>query len=172
MLLARSFVLLAIFSTAWPLAAMAQSGEGARFGGARDPKTCPDHTAPKRGAITPELAAQYVTCEEEHSDLSSLYLIDKMQVQIGKGRSFQILSDSYNDIDSSQPIYPIRGSYVRYSCSVPHAVTGTVGKNCHLIDQPKATGACFKTTFGDWHCFMKDLDNTTKWLQSEIPPPH
>ena len=160
-------VLVAAFAS--PLAG-ADAGPGAKFG-ARDPKTCPDHTAPKRGAITPEAAAKYVTCEEEHASDSTLYLVDDMKVQVGAGRKFQLRTDAYNDIDSTKPVYPIRGSYVRYSCGVPRAAFDTVGKNCTLYDQPHATGVCFKTTFGDWHCQMKDLGNTVTTLRTAIPPP-
>ncbi|MDQ6828988.1 MAG: hypothetical protein M3081_08995 [Gemmatimonadota bacterium] len=154
-----------------PLAISAQAGAGAKFGGARDPKTCADRTAPKRGAITAALAAQYVTCEEEHISSGSLYLVDDMKVQVGAGRPFQLRSDSYNEIDPSQPVYAIRGSYVRYACSVPNATLGNFGKNCALYDQPHASGVCFKTTFGDWRCSMKDLDNTITRIKKEIPPP-
>jgi hypothetical protein len=159
-----------LLAGSWGSTASAQAGEGAKFA-ARDPRTCPDHIAPKRGAITPELAARYVTCEEEHASASTLYLVDSMKVQIGAGRKFQLLTDSYDEIDSGKPVYPIRGSYVRYSCSVPREMFGTVGKNCTLYDQPHASGVCYKTTFGDWHCSMKDLDHTLTTLRTAIPPP-
>jgi hypothetical protein len=155
-----------------PFAAQAQTGVGAHFGGARDPQVCASRTAPPSGPITADLAAKYVTCVEEHASLTALYLIDNMKVQVGASRPFQIRSDSYSDIDPAQPVYPIRGSYVRYSCSVPNAAVGTVGKNCSIVDQPNATGVCFRTTFGDWNCEMKDLANTLTMLRDGIPPPH
>ena len=34
-----------------------------------------------------------------------------------------------------------------------------VGKNCNAYDQPKATGMCYKTTFGDWRCTMIDINS-------------
>ena len=40
------------------------------------------------------MAAKYVACEEEHASDSSLYLVEKIQVQVGKGRKFQLRTDS------------------------------------------------------------------------------
>ncbi len=156
-----------------PSSAHAQPGVAAKFG-ARDPKTCVDRTKPVRGVITPALAAAYVACSEESVSYTALWLVEKVAVQIGAGRPFQMRTDAYNDIDPSKPIYPIRGSYVRYSCAVPSSIPGfpsTVGKNCTLYDQPHATGACYRTTFNDWRCGMKDLDNTLKIISQGIPGP-
>jgi hypothetical protein len=157
-------------NVALPLAAMAQAGAGVSFD-ARDPATCPDKSAPTVGPITADLAAQYVTCEEESASYITLQLVDQMKVQVGAPRAFQFETDSSDNVDSSQPVYPIRGSYVRYRCSHPNAAVGTVGKNCSLYDQPNASGSCTKTTFGDWYCQMKDLDNTLKQLANEVPAP-
>ena len=159
-----------------PCATRAQAGSGAAFG-TRDPRTCPDRRAPQRGPITPALAAQYTICAREHGDVRTLYLVDNVKVQIGSSRTFQLRTDSYNDIDPSKPIYPIRGSYVTYSCDVVHlpkqiAVLGdNRGTNCRLYDQPHAKGACYKTTFGDWQCDMQDLDNTLTVLRKDTAPP-
>jgi len=120
-----------------------------------------------------------VTCEEEDAIGNTLHLVDNVKVQVGSGRPFKARTDVNSEIDPSQPVYPIRGSYVRYACDVPHLwpatntspAQNTAGKNCRLTDQPHASGSCFRTTFGDWHCFMKDYDNTTTVLKTEIGPP-
>ena len=156
-----------------PSSAHAQAGLAAKFG-ARDPKTCEDRTKPVRGVIASAQAAAYVVCSEESVSNTTLWLVENVAVQIGAGRPFQMRTDAYDDIDPSKPIYPIRGSYVKYACDVPASIPGfpsTVGKNCTLYDQPHATGACYRTTFNDWRCGMKDLDNTLKIIRRGIPGP-
>lgn len=154
-----------------PLLASAQGGVGARFGGAREPRSCADYTAPTRGAITSALAAKYVICDVEAEHMTSLLLVDNVRVQVGATRPFQALTDSYTDIDHAAPVYPIRGSFVEYSCSEPNAAVGTVGKNCTVYDQPHAQGVCYKTSFGDWRCRMADLDNSLTVLRRGVAPP-
>ena len=156
--------------TAWSADAVAQPSAGGAFD-ARDPLTCPDKTDPTSGPINAQLAAKYVTCEEESAGLTTLYLVDNMKVQVGPSRSFQFDTDGYDNVDPTQPVYPIRGSYVRYRCSHPNDAVGNVGKNCSVYDQPNAVGSCSKTTFGDWHCHMKDLDNTNTILSNDISAP-
>jgi hypothetical protein len=62
-------------------------------------------------------------------------------------------------IDTSFPVYPIRGSYQKYQCG--HTQGSWVykpGQNCDLITTPQASGVCYKTSFGDWACRMASVD--------------
>lgn len=153
------------------LISVAEAGNGAKFGTTRDPQTCDDRTAPARGAISAAQAAHYVACERESADGMTLYLIDQLKVQVGASRPFQF-SDEYNsEIDRNQPVYPLRGSYVTYMCYVPSSAAGTVGKNCQSYANPKATGVCYKTTFGDWRCDMADGTASAIASGRDIPPP-
>ncbi len=142
--------------------AVAQSGVGARYG-ARDPHTCPDTRMPARGAPAGAQAAQYVTCAQEgvFGASSSLGLVEDVRVQVGTGRPYIHVTDSFQDIDPHQLVYPIRGSYRSYACSEivpPNGSPGRRGENCSVADSPQATGVCYKTTFGDWRCNMQDTE--------------
>ena len=136
-----------------------QTGVGAKYA-ARDPHICRTKKAPSSGAPTAEQARQYFTCSAEGEFSHSLYLAENVQVEIGKGRPFNIVQDiNTQEIDPSQPVYPIRGSYTQYQCSNvypkdPWHSIYTAGKNCDIYNVPDAKGLCYKTTFSDWVCKM------------------
>ena len=159
-------------------AATASAGVGSKYA-ARDPVTCDSTKAPASGAPSAQQALQYTKCGEEGEDsFHHLILTSDMRVEIGKGRPFQGGGNSdinMHDVDPSQPIYPIRGSYKMYQCSNvaagdPWQSIYTAGKNCDVYDYKAATGACYKTTFGDWKCFMTDTTNTSP-VQSSVAGP-
>jgi hypothetical protein len=83
-----------------------------------------------------------------------LYLVTDIVIEVGKGRPFNALTDSYTDIDPSQPIYPIRGSYVGWQCGVVGSIGAAAGHNCARNDGASQGGTCYKDSFGDWHCKM------------------
>lgn len=139
----------------------AQSGIGARYG-ARDPHICADTRAPARGAPSAAQVAQYVTCAQEHvfGSSSLLGLVENVRVQVGAGRPYIHVTDSFQDIDPHQLVYPIRGSYRSYACGEivgPNGSPDRKGRNCSVRENPNAKGVCFRTTFGDWRCDMNDL---------------
>lgn len=84
-----------------------------------------------------------------------LYLLENIQVEAGKSRPFLETDRNFTDIDNTEPIYPIRGSYDWYVCHI-NEVGFPPGKNCTLYKEPSCTGFCYKTTFGDWNCTMTD----------------
>jgi hypothetical protein len=134
-----------------------QTGLGARFG-ARDPFVCKSKKEPAQGAPSPSQARDYVKCTSENvvgSMGPKLYLMENVQVEIAKGRSFQPSDLNFPDIDNSQLLYPIRGSYDWYVCHI-NEVGFPPGENCNIYKEPSATGYCYKTTFGDWNCTMVD----------------
>jgi hypothetical protein len=108
-----------------------------------------------------------------------MILIEELQVEVRKGRPFQGggLSDiNMTDIDPSMPVYPIRGSYEQYSCKNidpkdPNGWPDKPGKNCLCSHIPKATGACWKTSFGDWKCSLVDSSNAGTWVVKTSPAP-
>lgn len=158
--------------------ATAQAGVGAHYG-ARDPRTCASQTAPSRGAIAAALAAQYFVCAEEQDYRGNLILVDDVRVQVGGGRPYDYWPDHRKTgIDTGQPVYAIRGSYVRYSCDPPHAATpgvyggpSTVGANCRAYDNPHAEGECYKNTAGVWYCNMRDPNAPITPSRERVPPP-
>lgn len=116
----------------------------------REPRTCPSRKEPTRGAISASQAALYVQCREEQpvSDLE-VGLVENIKVEVGKPRPYLRLSDMRpTDIDPSQPVYPLRGSYTHYRCQ------GSPPKNCTSYDLVNASGLCWKTSFGDWSCAL------------------
>jgi hypothetical protein len=140
-----------------------KKGQGARFD-TRDPTSCASRKEPTKGALTADQAKQYWLCEAEvmvkagSPENDQLKLRTNVIVEVGKGRPYNINTDSDSiEIDPSQTVYPIRGSYTGWICGSVHplgAVGIAAGKNCVKAENPGATGTCFKTAFGDWRCVM------------------
>ncbi len=151
---------------------MAQVGSGAPFA-TRDPHTCPDTKQPVKGAISAAQAKVYVMCEADHFLSGYLYLAENVTVEVGKGRAFNPLSEGFvKDIDTNALVFPIRGSYLDYQCSVSRGFPiENVGKNCNLTERPHAKGICYKSSFGDWACSMRDLDVDFRATKTGVPPP-
>ncbi len=145
-----------------------------RFG-ARDPRTCEDTKAPARGAITAALALKYLNCQMEGIWSNDLYLVENVKVEVGGGLSYAAIRGQYSldQIDVRVPVYPIRGSFLKYQCQDPEtAYVGPPNTNCVTYNNPKATGYCYKTTFGDWKCNMTDRSATEKEnVRTKVAPP-
>ncbi|MGI8467914.1 MAG: hypothetical protein ACR2N3_05625 [Pyrinomonadaceae bacterium] len=140
--------------------------------GAREPRTCADTKAPTKGAITAAQATKYVICNQEGVSSDLLYLVENVQVTVGGGRPYNSFSDSYaTSIDTTAPVYPIRGSFDKYQCSKVTDTSENKGYNCNIYHERKAEGKCFKTTFGDWYCNMQDTSNNDSDRELDMPPP-
>lgn len=154
--------------------AHAQAGVGAKYG-ARDPVTCKSKQEPAKGAPTPEQVKRYVRCGMEgESGVAPPYLtlLDNVQVEIGKARPFNPKGDFLmTDADADSPVYPIRGSYDSYICRVLDPPFSIYGKNCSVFDLPRATGSCYRTTFGDWNCSMIDASAPVSAKRDNVAPP-
>ena len=141
----------------------------------REPRTCDDTQAPARGAITAALALKYLNCQMEYISMRHLYLVENVKVQVGGGISYASIMGqrSFSEIDVRTPVYPIRGSFLQYQCKDPIAEhVGPPDTNCNTYDNPKATGYCYKTTFGDWKCNMVDRSATDKGnVRTKVAPP-
>jgi hypothetical protein len=152
----------------------AQTDKTNRFG-ARDPRTCEDTKAPARGAITAALALKYLNCQMEGIWSNDLYLVENVKVEVGGGTSYAAIRGQYSldQIDVRFPVYPIRGSFLKYQCQDPQtAYVGPPNTNCITYNNPKATGYCYKTTFGDWKCNMADRSATEKEnVRTKVTPP-
>ncbi len=141
--------------------------------GSREPRTCEDTTAPAKGAITAALALKYLNCQMERVSGGDLYLVENLNsVQVGGGIPYAAIMGqrSLSEIDVKHPVYPIRGSYLKYQCRIEY--TGTPDTNCSTYNQPKATGYCYKTTFADWRCHMSDsAGNNGENIRHGVAPP-
>lgn len=166
----RTAIAACVVLCAAPASAFGQAGRsiGQRYE-AREPRVCADMTAPARGAITAAVALRYLNCQMEYESGDNLYLVDNVTVQVGGGISYAAIRGqrSFMEIDVRAPVYPIRGSLLRYQCSPTY---GKSDPNCLMYDYPKATGYCFKTTFGDWKCHMSDAAVTSSTGQRVAPP--
>lgn len=153
-------------------AMVAQAGSGVPFA-TRDPHTCPNTKQPVSGPISATQARLYVMCEADHILSGYMYLAENVTVEVGKGRPFNPLSEGFvKDIDVNAPVYPIRGSFLDYQCSVSRGFPiENVGKNCNLTERPHAKGICYKSSFGDWACSMRDLDVDFRATKRDVPPP-
>ena len=156
----QAFIVTAIVASAVQAAAPTSAfGQAARSIGeryaSREPRTCADTRAPARGAITAALALRYLNCQMDYESSDLLYLVQNVTVQVGGPVSYAAIRGqrSWSDIDTRTPVYPIRGGLLRYQC----APAFTPGEpNCRTYNEPRATGHCYKTTFGDWKCYMSD----------------
>ena len=162
---------IAFLVLAFTVPVVAQPGSGAKYG-SRDPQTC--SPANYSGAPSAAQAQELVACATEMDQGDTLYLVANVQVQVASAsRRFQS-GDEYGDIDQSKPVYPIRGSFVYYSCRKQFNLDAShtnMGKNCSVLQQPHAQGICYKTTFGDWTCKMRDLAVHWDQATSNLPPP-
>jgi hypothetical protein len=88
----------------------------ARYG-SRDSRTCEDRKAPGRGEIPAALATKYLNCQMEGVSGDSLYLVENLKsVEVGGGIPYAAIYGSFSEIDVKYPVYPIRGSLLRYQC--------------------------------------------------------
>lgn len=134
-------------------AVVAQQGKSIseRYG-SRDPRTCEDTKAPAKGAITAALALKYLNCQMEYvSGGGDLYVVENVKVEVGGGIPYAAIMGqrSLSEIDVKHPVYPIRGSLLRYQCQNRLTAARVPDANCNTYNEPKAKGYCYKTTFGD-----------------------
>jgi hypothetical protein len=155
------------------------------YGTARMPKTCPSRAEPKRGAPSVTQAKMYFTCENEWQFgevgtggfTSNIILVENLTMQVSpRSRPANGTDLKYNSsysgslgIDTSQPVYDIRGSFDRYICydTTRKSRVYPVGANCN-VSRYTSAGICFRNTFGDWHCMMQ---GTSKEIGKRLPPP-
>ena len=105
-----------------------------------------------------------------------LYLIENLKsVEVGGGISYAAIMGQYSldQIDVKHPVYPIRGSYLKYQCDdLISEHVGPPNTNCITYNHLKATGYCYKTTFGDWKCNMADRSSHEKEnYRTGVAPP-
>jgi hypothetical protein len=138
--------------------------------GAREPASC---TAADQAQRKPTAAqvAQYIKCTLEGIGDGALFLIENIQVrEIGDAGKFD--ASLFPDIDARQPVYPIRGSLLRYNCEREgrNVAWGRAdpGANCVSFLEGNASGHCYKTIAGVWSCSMSDL--VTKKTEKVAPP--
>ena len=149
-----------------------QAGVGKKFD-TRDPHECSALPKVTGSAPSPGQIRDLVTCKSESTGGCCIYLVENVKVEIGKSRPFSSWSDVGNqDIDHSQPVYPIRGTADKYQCQPPGGPPyPPKGKNCAVRMASPFQGICYKTTFGDWSCPVTDAENPLKGVQANMPPP-
>lgn len=154
----KEILVLGLMSLAAVAVVPAQTGMAVKYG-ARSPAICPSRQEPARGAPSAAQALKYFICDNEYLQdwayRHELHLVSDVKVEVGAGRRFDIAIDhspANEGIDAAQLVYPIKGSFVSWTCSPVEA--SEAGKNCMKYTQQEATGTCYKTSSGDWHCRM------------------
>jgi hypothetical protein len=127
---------------------------------ARDPAMCTNATEPVQGKPTPAQAVQYFKCTVEGVGDGTLFLLEEVQVtEVGNAAPGD--PRIFADIAAGQPVYPIKGSLVRYGCEREgrNVAWGRAdpGVNCATFHEPNAVGHCYKMNSGVWNCQMSDL---------------
>jgi hypothetical protein len=125
----------------------------------RQLRTCPSRKAPTSGRISVEQAKKYVACyyEDKEPFNASVQFVDVLSLEIApKTRRARSVDFTLTNIDTSKPIYELRGSIVVHRCV---NITGSAygpkrGKNCFISREPKAVGKCYQTPFSEWYCLM------------------
>ena len=146
----------------------AQNGIGKKYN-SRDPRTC-SQTASKTNAPTIAEAVASVICNTEHeAGIETLMLVDDVKVtQIGKGLPYNRNSGgNLADIDVDFLIYPIRGSFKQYQCTLSDGKVPE--KSCLMTEYPNAEGRCYKNGFGQWLCSMSD-GSVRDYTMKVFPP--
>jgi hypothetical protein len=153
----------------------ASSGSGSDVSGppvfnvsfqAREPRKCSKVTS------TPSVsqATALIQCSREQMNVHQDWITQDVKVEMGSPRAFIYRTDaSWPEIDTSSKVIPLRGSLTGYVCTAIGSVGGVQGKNCMKSVVASATGACWKTTFGDWKCNEDGVIDPTTW--NEPPPP-
>ncbi len=168
-------IILAVLTFAGTIGlACGQTGVGKQYD-TRDPFVCKATKEPVKGGPSSSQAKDYVRCGAEKTGGCCIWLMENVQVEIGKSRPFSAYTDVGNeDIDNSQPVYPIRGTADSYHCQPPGAAGGGVpakGKNCTVTKAAPIAGICYKTTFGDWRCPVHGTGAPFEGEQPNMPPP-
>lgn len=146
------------------------NGIGAQYG-AREPATCKSRAAQPNA----ETARQYLLCDMEGLDFgNNLDLLTDVTVQLAHPRAFNYNQDSsFPQIDVKAPVFNIRGGFKQYQCAKPILGGGAylATHNCNLYEQPEAAGACYRDTFGDWHCKMAgNRPASSNQVREQMPP--
>ena len=139
-------------------------GTGARFG-TRDPYSCPNRREPEQGPISARQATIYVICgphgdnpksvgDNEARSGTTLELYDNVQIQaVGRPRAATADDAFYGrDLDPSEPVYPIQGSFADYTCD--GSASAVKGRNCLLYYNRVGRGVCYKDSFSNWNCSL------------------
>lgn len=160
--------------TAATVPAYAQKGVGAKFG-ARDPRPCTPQKNTGKAPSAEQLKQAFV-CDEEKVTKSiasgeQLNLLTDLAIEIGSGRPFNMRTDSWPDVDPSKTVYPIRGGYTWWRCGVVGTIGNPPGKNCTKMEEPHATGICYTSSFGEWHCKFMDKNATFSPTMEQFSAP-
>lgn len=118
----------------------------------RAPRTCSKVTSPPSAAQ----AAVLVQCSMDSVSAFGVGLFQDVKLEMGSSRPFVYYSDAgLAGIDLNAQVYPLRGSYNGYLCTLSSASLNPNGQNCIMSAVPKAVGWCWKSSFGDWACKMQ-----------------
>ncbi len=170
----RIMVLFAVGACALTLVHAQKAKSSGKPYGSRDPEGCASTKEPVKGAPSSALATRYLRCHIEGiGPGNNMYLIENVKVEVGKGTPFLELSRGQRPFgaDPDSLVYPIRGSYTSYQCSIPNSINNNFGKNCNTYENPNASGQCFRTGFGDWTCDMSDTDINNPNNRMNVAPP-
>lgn len=141
---------------------------GAKYG-TREPAACPN----RKGPINAATARQYFFCDYEGvKSRDNIYLASDVVIQVGSARAFNYsLDSSATAIDTRAPVFDIRGTYTSYQCGVQSTMLNAFANthNCNKDVYTTAQGACWKDTFGDWHCSMAGKTGPGR-VTAQMPP--
>lgn len=145
----------------------AQNGIGKKYN-SRDPRPCSKTPSPNAKPTIAEAVASVICNGEHEAGIETLYLYEDVVVtQIAKGTPYKGDIANATDIDLDFLVYPIRGSFKKYQCTLSTPTNEPV-KSCNLYENTDAEGRCFKNTFGQWRCSMSD--STVRDSTKAFPP--
>jgi hypothetical protein len=106
-------------------------------------------------------AAALVQCAKEKGGEPGAFdpmiiLFQNVRVQMGSSRPYAYNADSSStSIDTTAEVHPIRVTYDRLACT---------GKStCMTKHADNSEGTCYKTTLGDWQCYVAG------WGETDMP---
>lgn len=136
-------------------AVFAQNEIGKKYN-SRNPRRCIEAASKSKAPTIAEAVASVICNTEHEAGIETLALVEDVKVtQIGNGTPYRGGYDgNLSDIDVNFLIYPIRGSFKLYQCTL--STVNPPEKSCRMYEQPNATGRCYKNGFGQWLCSMSD----------------
>jgi hypothetical protein len=153
------------------------------YGTTRQPRTCPTRSQPTNGLITPELATMYAICSIEKEIITPyshrINFVDIQNLRVAPTPRAATLREVeiYRRIDTTKPVFDIRGNVTFYECSQINRKVPTHtnpnpgdnrGENCSVHRIPESNGSCYHNTFGEWYCFLSHYSLNA---ERKMPPP-
>ena len=154
-------------TAAQPEPVLTAASLGARYG-TREPRTCDRH----KSSLDRDDVKELFICDAEREFGGHLFLVSNVAVDLVHPRNLSPGEMSgIPNVDRTEPIYNLRANYDKYQCTpIPRDRDYPNIRNCSEVKVSNASGGCYKSTSGDWHCIAYNADSLAA-SATEVKPP-